>query len=299
VAVRVLVTGAGGVVGRNLVAVLRASDHTVFAATRQSGANVHWDLDSSDLPDPNPQVETVIHAAAKRGYYGGELPDAGALFQTNVLGTLRVAQWCRAQKVERLILISGAIVYGQWGTEPKTETDTPVPWAAGAYAVSKYCGELAAMLLSQLGCKVTVLRLSSLYGWEYRNSLIHRLLQQGRSEGRIVLSPPVDDAFDFLHVDDAVRTIAKLLQRPREGIFNVGGGRITTLHQLAALCAEITGTKLVVKSEQQPRSPRLLNWVDDTAARAYFGHTNHINLPNGIASIASAELEEIRRNSTF
>jgi UDP-glucose 4-epimerase len=292
VAVRVLVTGAGGVVGRNLVAVLRGNDHTVFAATRQSGADVFWDLNSNDCPEPNPQVETVIHAAAKRGHYGGDLSDASELFETNVLGTLRVAQWCRARKAERLILISGAIVYGQWDKKPKTETDIPIPWAAGVYAVSKYCGELAAMLLSQRGCKVTVLRLSSLYGPEYRNSLIDRLLQQGRSEGRIVLSPPVDDAFDLLHVDDAVRAILKVLQRPRDGTFNVGGGGIATLGQIAGLCAEILGTKLVVKSEQQPRAPRLLNWVDDTAARAYFGHTNQIDLPTGIASIASAAFKE-------
>ena len=284
---KILVTGAGGVLGRNLVTVLRASDHTVFAATRQSGGNVLWDLNSSDFPDPDPQVETVVHAAAKRGHYGGELTDADLLFQTNVIGTLRVAQWCSARKVERLILISGAIVYGQWDTHPKSETDTPVPWAAGAYAVSKYGSELAAMLLSQLSCKLTVLRLSSLYGPEYRTSLIHRLLHQGRSEGRILLSPPVDDAFDLLHVDDAVRTMATAVQQPRDGVFNVGGGGTVTLHELATLCAKATGASLMIRKGTQARPPRTINWVDDMRARRHFSHTNRIDLRNGVASIAT------------
>jgi nucleoside-diphosphate-sugar epimerase len=288
---KILVTGAGGVLGRNLVAVLRASNHTVFAAARQPvpNANVRWDVNLHDVPDPEPHVETVVHAAARRGHYGGELTDADVLFQTNVFGTLRVVEWCSARNVERLILISGAIVYGQWHARPKTETDRPAPWAAGPYAASKYCSEVAAMLLSQLGCKLTVLRLSSLYGPEYRTSLIHRLLHQGRSEGRIVLSPPVDDAFDLLHVDDAVQTIVTAVQQPRDGVFNVGGGGTVTLHELATLCAEATSATLEIRAEAQPRPPRTINWVDDARARRHFGHTNRIAVRKGVASLAARE----------
>ena len=284
----ILVTGAGGVLGRNLLAFLRARDRTVFASARQDGPKVDliWDVDVQDRPDPEPQVETVVHVAAKTGSYRGSLIDSDLLFQTNVLGTLRVARWCSERHVQRLVLISGAIVYGQWETSPKTETDAPTPWVAGPYAVSKYCSEQAAMLVEQLGCKLMVLRLSSLYGLEYRASLIHRLLRQGQSKRKIVLSPPVEDAFDLLHVEDAARTIANALEQQRDGIFNVGAGCTVTLLELASLCAEVTDAKLIVTPELKPRAPRIINWVDDAPARAHLDHINCIDLRDAVVSMA-------------
>ena len=152
-AVDVLVTGAVGALGRQVVNSLRAADMEVIACGRRSGEGIdaEWDISTGEAPEPNCKPRVVVHAAASMGGYQQALTDALPLFDVNVSGTMRVMRWCMSQDVERVILISGAIVYGEWADSPKTETDAVNPAAAGPYAVSKWCAEQVAALVTNSG----------------------------------------------------------------------------------------------------------------------------------------------------
>ena len=206
--VDVLVTGAGGVLGRKIMNLLRPQ-YDVVACGRIPGENIDtvWDISCQDSPMPDCKPQTVVHTAAQIGYYNHPFSDATPLFNANIIGTLRVANWCILQEVKKLIIISGAIVYGEWKGLPKSEFDLVNPRAAGAYAVSKWCSEKISSIVTHAGCELSILRFSSLYGEGYENGLVQRLLRKGFKEEDIHLEPPCDDAFDLLHVADAARSI--------------------------------------------------------------------------------------------
>jgi len=246
-----------------------------------------WDISQQEGPDIDCQPEAVVHVAARIGSYRQPISEATDLFDVNVGGTLRVAQWCVSRQVSQLILISGAIVYGEWTDSSKDEDQLPSPWAAGPYAVSKWCGEQAASLVKDAGIKLTILRLSSLYGEGYERGLVQRLLQQGQEIGTIELRPPFDDSFDLLNVADAAKTVCLAFEGGQEGTWNVGGGSLTTVHELVEACSRQVGAQVSYSDEDPERSPRIINWVNDQKARAELGHANHVSLNAGIAAIAA------------
>ena len=266
------------------------AQHNVLACGRVAAENVdvEWDLsrEDSDEPEWNPKV--VVHAAARVGSYQQPLSEATFLFDVNVTGTLRVVKWCIERRAQRLVLISGAIVYGEWTGSPKTEDDPARPWVAGPYAVSKWCSEQVATLTIGSGVELTVLRLSSLYGEGYSLGLIQSFLGEGKREGTITLKPPFDDGFDLLHVSDAARTVRLAVEKDSPGVWNVGSGRISTIRELAESCAGHVGGQVAYSGSGCCRPPRIINWVDDGRARRELRHCNETDLDRAIAKIAQS-----------
>ena len=287
-ALRVLVTGASGALGAASVRALRTAGHDVVGCGRvmESGVVAKWDIASQDGPEPDQRADVVVHAAALRGGYGQMLDDAERLFDVNVTGTLRVARWCISRGVSRLVLVSGAIVYGEWDMNPKSEADEIIPWVAGPYAVSKWCSEQVARLVEGQGLELTTLRFSSLYGAAYGDGLPRRLLAEGNRNGTILVTPPTDDAFGLLHVSDAARTVRLAVESPLTGLWNAGGGTRTTIAALAEGCGRQVSCEVRYSDGGAERAPRTLNWVDDGKAREELGHTNEITLDMGLAEIA-------------
>jgi UDP-glucose 4-epimerase len=287
VALKVLVTGAAGVLGERIVTELNQFGFSVTTCGRAVGPGVdlEWDLRDGVAFDNTVQADVVVHAAAAKPSLAGS--EANECCIANVIGTLRLSQWCIAANVRHLVLISGALVYGEWPSA-RREADVVKPWMAGDYAVSKWASEQVAQLVSPAGCGLTVLRLSSLFGSKYREHLIRRMASQAAITGRIVIEPPFDDAFDLVHVDDVSRTVRHAIERQAAGIWNIGGGRRVTVEMLAEMCARPSAAKVERRPGSCGRSPRTLNWVDDTRARDVLAHENRVSLEAAISETASA-----------
>jgi nucleoside-diphosphate-sugar epimerase len=285
----VLVTGAAGVLGRHVVPNLRHAGYQVIASGKGVGdrVDVVWDIADQDAPEPDCDAEVVIHLAAAIGRYRQPLHEAGALFNVNVTGALRVVRWCRSRRVRRLLVASSAIVYGDWTGSPKSEKDPVSPWSAGPYAVSKWCGEQVALLMGHADLEVVILRLASLYGAGYNDGLVCRMLRQGRQTGHVLLRPPVDDGFDLLHVSDAACAVQRAIELG-DGVYNIGGGQLTLARDLARICASTVRAKVVVTDEPASRPSRIINWLDDTKARKELQHRNLVSLDAGMTEMAEA-----------
>lgn len=77
---------------------------------------------------------TVIHAAAVTDH---QHPDAGQVIETNVIGTERVARYCRAFGMKLVYLSTHYVYPGETGDYRETDETRPI----GAYAWSKLAGE--------------------------------------------------------------------------------------------------------------------------------------------------------------
>ena len=147
---KVLLTGAGGQIGHDLIAALAAAGHRVCAtdlAPRPStanGAQVEWrKLDVTDaaavagmIADLGPEL--VFHLAAILSARGER--DPVTAYHVNQTGTWNVFEACRAAGVGRVIFTSSIAVYGPGLPDP-TPDDVPLH-PATMYGVTKVSGEL-------------------------------------------------------------------------------------------------------------------------------------------------------------
>jgi dTDP-4-dehydrorhamnose reductase len=152
---RVLITGAGGMLGRDLVTVLAGrADVAVTAVTRA-------DLDITDAPAVRAAVggqDVVLNAAAWTDVDGAETHEAVAT-AVNGDGAAHLARAC-AETGARLVHVSTDYVLAGDASAPYSEDAPTAP--VNAYGRSKLAGESAvAKLLPDTGY---VVRTSWLYG---------------------------------------------------------------------------------------------------------------------------------------
>lgn len=157
--IKVLVTGAAGMLGTDLVTALRAAGITTVAATRDS-------LDirvPADVAAALPGIDVVVNTAAWTDVDRAETEEAAA---TAVNGTAvaTLAQAC-ARSGARLIQISTDYVFSGRATTPWSETAPTDP--VSAYGRGKELGERA--VLEHLGDRGYVVRTAWLYGAHGRN----------------------------------------------------------------------------------------------------------------------------------
>lgn len=138
---KILVTGATGFIGQNLVKKIHGS-YEVIALVRVQGnllpshvqQYVANNIFKADLPS---DIDVIIHLAGRAHILNEQITDPLAEFRkVNVDGTLQLARQAIEKKVKRFIFMSSIGVNGSVTSEkPFTEDDPPHPHAD--YAISK------------------------------------------------------------------------------------------------------------------------------------------------------------------
>ena len=143
---RILVTGAAGMLGSSLVPVTREASHLAFASdlvyVRNSGYNETW-LDVrrpehvAEWINHDQGPELVIHLAALTDLEECE-KDTDNAWHTNAVGTLYVAQACRRAGVPMVYISTAGVFDGSYAAL-YTEFDQPNP--LNTYGKAKFAGE--------------------------------------------------------------------------------------------------------------------------------------------------------------
>jgi dTDP-4-dehydrorhamnose reductase len=222
--VRVLLTGAGGQLGRELLEAFEG--HAVLAATHQQLDVADRDAVLQACGGFGPDV--VVHAAAWTDVDGCE-GDPDRASRVNALGTRHVAEGARLVGA-RVCYLSSDYVFDGAAGRPYTEWDRPNPLSA--YGRSKLGGE------HELDPGATVVRTSWLCG-RHGNNMVKTVLRLASERERLAF---VDDQHGCpTFAGDLAAMVRALVVARRPGLFHVTNQGATTWFGLARAVLEAAG----------------------------------------------------------
>ncbi|MCE3236307.1 MAG: dTDP-4-dehydrorhamnose reductase [Vampirovibrio sp.] len=168
----IVVTGARGMLGQDLVPYLRAKGYDVFPTASDTLSLLETADSMQEKLEPfSPQV--IIHAAAYTNVDGAER-EPELTMAVNKDGTRNLALAAKALGAI-LVYVSTDYVFDGLKQEPYLPTDRPNP--INMYGLSKYYGEL---MVSELMEEYYVVRTSWLYGI-HRQNFVQWVLDQART----------------------------------------------------------------------------------------------------------------------
>lgn len=167
----ILVTGAGGFVGRRLCETLHSQGLAVRAVVRTALSSASWQTvavgDIARFDDWRSVLEgcdAVVHLAARAHVLDEKTSDPLSLFRSaNVIPTVELARASVEVGVRRFVYMSSIGVLGNSNSGPFNEDSPPAP--TEPYAVSKHEAELRLREIEAAsGLDVVILRPPLVYG---------------------------------------------------------------------------------------------------------------------------------------
>jgi len=253
---RYLVTGGAGFIGSHIVRALLAAKHSVrvldnlYAGSTDKLSDIMDEIefikaDIRDLDALEPAVrgcDGVFHEAALVSVQ--QSFDMRDEYQdVNVNGTRNVLDLARRHGA-RVVYASSASVYGDVRRLPMREKDasrTPI----NPYGATKAEAEIMSQEYMTGGAGVVGLRYFNVYGVGQTSAYagvitqFMRRLQAGRPP---IVNGDGSQSRDFVYVEDvASANLAAMASDTRDGFFNVGTGRSTTINELAQVMIRAYG----------------------------------------------------------
>lgn len=302
---RALVTGAGGFIGRHLVAALRHAGHDVVRLARAGSAPAGFDVlvtedfgcDSLRSALTGRQFDLVFHLAA----YGvrPDERDPSAMMSINVMASAALAEHAARTG-------AGFVMAGSWAEYGETNAGEAVAETAPLqtsklYGASKAAATIAVSgVTSHLGGRGAVLRLFQVYGvGEPDHRLLSALVRRLSANETVPMSPG-EQRRDFVYVADVVSAFRRaadwVLAQPAgtAGVFNVARGRATSVRDFARTLCELMGADpaLLQFGALPYRSDDLMEMTGDPARfEAATGWRPRFALRDGLRDV----LEAIRK----
>ena len=238
---KILITGAGGFVGKRLAAVLAEVGHEIVALVHSLPPNedrkyfvskrintLEADLTTFALTGLPSGIQGII--ALAQSVHFREFPErATEVFDVNVITNLRLLDWAVRSGVRRFVLASSGGIYG-WGKLGVQFQEThafPVSSPLGFYLGSKLCSEIVFQNYAQFFDTAVILRPFFIYGPGQREDMFVARLIKGVREGRpISLQGSHGLKVNPIFVDDAVKAFAAALLLSGAHVVNVAGPEV-------------------------------------------------------------------------
>jgi len=265
---KILVLGADGFIGSNLVKSLLADGHIVRAFDLfKDGQSRNLDdvrskieifpgnfLNKDDLSRALYDIDYVFHFISLTTP-GSSMNDPLIDVDTNIRGTIILLEECVNRKIKKIIFSSsGGSIYGNQKKDLFTEEDCtePIsPYAISKLAIEKY---LEYFRLHK-GLEYIILRYANPYGIGQNIvgsqgiiPIFLNLIRQGR---QVTVFGDGENIRDYVYIDDAIEITKRIFNKnTNHRIYNVGSGKGVSINEVINILENIVKEKISI--ERQP-----------------------------------------------
>jgi nucleoside-diphosphate-sugar epimerase len=211
---KVLVTGAGGFIGRALIKELADHDFEVIPVVRKNAGlkgEIRIDFCNRDFYNliyALPKVDAIVHLGAKIGWDGARRSE---LFLPNVVATAALADWASSNGIY-FVFASAAIVCGaknpliSLSSVPNPDTD---------YGYSKFVAEEA---IKMSEAKFLILRIAGVFGKDGPNHLgLNRAIAEALQGKVPVVNGDGKLKRNYMYVKDLAALIVMCIEKEIQG----------------------------------------------------------------------------------
>ncbi len=300
-----LITGAAGFIGRNLLERFAKNPaYSVAAVWHQSprpreligDPRIRWiraDLTQpAQVRDAVSGADIVLHAAATTSGSKDIVERPSRHVTDNAVMNSLLFRACHEQKVKHAVFFSCSVMYSPQD-KPVRESDFRYEITAPYFGVgwTKVYSEKMCEFYSRLGTtRFTAIRHSNIYGphdkYDLEKSHVFgaTLAKVMSAEREIVVWGEGTEERDLLHVDDLADFVEKLvtLQKEPFELINVGSGRSVAVRDLAAKIIELSGRKLEMRFDRSKPSIPFKLALDSGRAKKVYGWSPSVSLEEGI-----------------
>ena len=270
---RVLVTGAAGLVGSRLAARFVREGVSVRALDRTAFARADVECLQADVTDREQMrravadVDLLAHCAAVI---------AGAAEETtrvNIDGTRGLLEAAVDAGCQRALCVSTALVY-DFGDRTVVDESTPLLREGPPFHMSRVRAEEIAWAAGARGLPVTLFRPYMILG-AHPTSTASALLPQQIVRGEFVMRGDGSGSFPYVHVDNLVDAIVLAWRTPGAvgQAYNIVDGHTTARAYLDRLCRRLGVEPLTARGELVPWRGRL----DGTKAERDLGYRPRVS----------------------
>ena len=234
---KILITGAGGQLGREWVEFLGESEHDIVPLTSSDLDITNSDAIHSLFSEESPDLLLNCAAYTKVDEAEDHPEDAHAV---NEIGVQNLAHACKRHRVYMVHFSTDYVFEGSETDHKKLpngydEEFPPAP--QNVYGLSKRGGELA---IEKFADKWMIIRVSWLCG-KYGNNFIKTMLRLAKEKNilRVVDDQTGSPTFCF----DVVKKTMKLVEMDRTGYYHISSKGATTWYGVTRELINITGSK--------------------------------------------------------
>jgi dTDP-glucose 4,6-dehydratase len=182
------------------------------------------DIRDPALAEVARDCDAAVHFAAE-SHVDRSIEDASPFVQTNIEGSWRLVEACRAARVSRFVHVSTDEVYGSLGPDGKFSEVSPLD-PTSPYAASKAASDL--LVLSAVkthGFPAIVTRCTNNYGpFQFPEKFIPLMISRALANQHLPVYGDGRQVRDWIHVQDHCRALDLILRKGREGeVYNIGG----------------------------------------------------------------------------
>tara|TARA_B100000989_G_scaffold297540_1_gene283598 strand:- start:6159 stop:7112 length:954 start_codon:yes stop_codon:yes gene_type:complete len=259
---KILITGGAGFIGFNLylslfknnsIYILDFKKKISQKPFRKNCKFVYGDISDKNifnsLIKKKIKFDYIYHLAAETSTYTSEL-NPYKCFQTNVIGTLNLFEFCKKIKPKNIIFSSSMAIYGK---NSINISEKKIPQPISYYGLTKLNGEKILLNLIKFRINVKVFRIFNAYGiyQDYNNpyqGMLSIYLSQIHRNSKVKVTGSLSRSRDFIYVDDIISAFSKpsILNNKNNNIFNLGSGKELKVSNLLKILFKKTNKKYKV-----------------------------------------------------
>jgi UDP-glucuronate 4-epimerase len=301
---RILITGAAGFIGSNLIrsllqtgtcCVIGLDNFDTFYSRNQKEQNIspfaddrnfrffEGDIRNRTDLDALDDIDVIVHLAAKAGVRPS-IKDPVLYQDVNVAGTQNLLEFARKRNIKQFVFASSSSVYGINEQVPWSEEDKLMP--ISPYASTKLSCEMLGHVYSHLyGIRFLALRFFTVYGPGQRPDLaIHKFFRSMIRGESIPVFGDGSTSRDYTYVEDTVKGIEAAINYESSDfeIINLGNHRTITLSDLIKAIEDTCRKKAIIDRQPDQLGDVPRTYADITKAGKLLNYKPATDIKTGL-----------------